>query len=72
MRLALTEARAALATGDVPVGAVVLDPGGGVIGRGRNLREATHDPTGARRGGRAARGRAAPGASGGWTAAPWS
>jgi tRNA(adenine34) deaminase len=46
MRLALTEAEAALATGDVPVGAVVLAPGGGVIGAGRNLREATHDPTG--------------------------
>ncbi len=46
MRLALTEAEAALATGDVPVGAVVLAPGGGVIGVGRNLREATHDPTG--------------------------
>ena len=46
MRLALTEAEAALATGDVPVGAVVLAPGGDVIGRGRNLREATHDPTG--------------------------
>ena len=46
MRLALTEAEAALATGDVPVGAVVLAPGGGVIGLGRNLREATHDPTG--------------------------
>ena len=46
MRLALTEAEAAMATGDVPVGAVVLAPGGDVIGRGRNLREATHDPTG--------------------------
>ena len=46
MRLALTEAEAALATGDVPVGAIVLAPGGGVIGVGRNLREATHDPTG--------------------------
>ena len=46
MRLALTEAEAALATGDVPVGAVVLGPGGDVIGVGRNLREATHDPTG--------------------------
>ena len=46
MRLALTEAEAALATGDVPVGAVVLAPGGGVIGVGRNLREAIHDPTG--------------------------
>ena len=45
MRLALTEAEAALATGDVPVGAVVLAPDGRVIGVGRNLREATHDPT---------------------------
>ncbi len=45
MDLALTEARAALATADVPVGAVVLSPTGEVIGRGRNLREATHDPT---------------------------
>ncbi|TFC80286.1 nucleoside deaminase [Cryobacterium cheniae] len=46
MRLALTEARAALETGDVPVGAVVLDAAGGVIGRGRNEREALQDPTG--------------------------
>ena len=46
MRAALDQARAALATSDVPIGAVVLAPGGGVIGRGRNLREATHDPTG--------------------------
>ena len=45
MDLALTEARGALATEDVPVGAVVLSPSGEVIGRGRNLREATHDPT---------------------------
>lgn len=46
MGLALAEARAALATGDVPVGAVVLDPTGAVIGRGRNVREAEADPTG--------------------------
>ncbi|TFC40016.1 tRNA adenosine(34) deaminase TadA [Cryobacterium sp. TMT2-14] len=46
MRLALCEARAALETGDVPVGAVVLDPSGRVIGRGRNEREALQDPTG--------------------------
>ena len=45
MRLALQEARAALATQDVPVGAVVLSPAGEVIGRGRNAREATGDPT---------------------------
>ena len=46
MRDALAEARAALATGDVPIGAVVLDPDGAVVGRGRNVREAQHDPTG--------------------------
>ncbi|GAB7002613.1 tRNA adenosine(34) deaminase TadA [Nocardioides sp. AN3] len=46
MREALAEARAALSTGDVPIGAVVLDPGGEVIGRGRNVREAAADPTG--------------------------
>lgn len=46
MQSALDEARAALATGDVPVGAVVLDPHGAVIARGRNVREAEGDPTG--------------------------
>ncbi|MFL1381051.1 MULTISPECIES: nucleoside deaminase [unclassified Nocardiopsis] len=46
LRAALAEAELALATGDVPVGAVVLDPGGAVIGRGHNEREATGDPTG--------------------------
>ncbi len=44
MRAALTEAEAALATGDVPVGAVVVDAGGAVLGRGRNRREADGDP----------------------------
>lgn len=43
--LALAEARAALETQDVPVGAVVLDAQGRVIGRGRNRREADGDPT---------------------------
>lgn len=42
---ALTEARACLATGDVPVGAVVVDATGTVMGRGRNERELTKDPT---------------------------
>ncbi len=45
MREALAEARAATATGDVPVGAVVVGPDGVVIARGRNAREATGDPT---------------------------
>lgn len=45
MAEALAEARLALGTGDVPVGAVVVGPGGVVVGRGRNAREATGDPT---------------------------
>ncbi len=46
MRLALDEANAALAGADVPVGAVVLDDTGAVIGTGRNTRESHGDPTG--------------------------
>jgi tRNA(adenine34) deaminase len=46
MREALDEARAALATDDVPIGAVVVDADGVVVGRGRNRREADADPTG--------------------------
>ncbi|MGV3564511.1 MAG: tRNA adenosine(34) deaminase TadA [Nocardioides sp.] len=46
MRAALAEARAALATGDVPIGALVLEADGRVLGRGRNVREADADPTG--------------------------
>jgi tRNA(adenine34) deaminase len=43
MRLAIAEARE---TGiDVPVGAVILDPGGDVIARARNRREVDADPT---------------------------
>ena len=45
MREALDEARAALFTSDVPIGAVVVDATGTVIGRGRNRREADRDPT---------------------------
>jgi tRNA(adenine34) deaminase len=45
MRLALEEARQASATGDVPVGCVILDASGTLVGRGRNAREATGDPT---------------------------
>jgi tRNA(adenine34) deaminase len=46
MRVALDEARVALGSGDVPIGAVVLDPAGAVIGRGHNVRERDGDPTG--------------------------
>lgn len=45
MGLAIQEAVAALATRDVPVGAVVIGPSGEVLSRGRNAREATGDPT---------------------------
>jgi tRNA(adenine34) deaminase len=31
--------------GDIPVGALVTDAAGSVIGEGRNLRELSHDPT---------------------------
>jgi tRNA(adenine34) deaminase len=48
MRLALDQAARASASGDdvdVPVGAVVLDGAGAVVGLGRNRREADGDPT---------------------------
>jgi tRNA(adenine34) deaminase len=45
MRSALDVARLALASDDVPVGAVVLDSTGVIIGRGFNQREALGDPT---------------------------
>ncbi|MDR6506274.1 tRNA adenosine(34) deaminase TadA [Arthrobacter oryzae] len=45
MGIALTEARRALATEDVPIGAVVIGPDGAVLGTGRNEREAHGDPT---------------------------
>ncbi|MEV7631780.1 tRNA adenosine(34) deaminase TadA [Microbacterium sp. NPDC089318] len=45
MRRALELAAEAGADGDVPVGAVVMDARGAVVGEGRNLREQTHDPT---------------------------
>jgi len=45
MGLALAEARLALLTRDVPVGAVVVDAAGAVLGRGHNSREADGDPT---------------------------
>lgn len=35
-----------LRAGDVPVGAVVVDAAGQVVGRGRNVREECGDPTG--------------------------
>jgi len=46
MRAALDEARLALGSGDVPIGAVVLDETGSVLGRGHNVRERDGDPIG--------------------------
>lgn len=45
MHAALEVARAAPSSGDVPVGAVVLDSAGAIIAIGRNEREMAHDPT---------------------------
>ncbi|MDV2982111.1 tRNA adenosine(34) deaminase TadA [Pseudarthrobacter oxydans] len=45
MGLALAEARRALDTEDVPIGAVVIGPDGSVLGSGRNQREELGDPT---------------------------
>jgi len=44
MRTAIAEARLAEAEGEVPVGAVIVHAGE-IMGRGRNLRETTQDPT---------------------------
>ena len=44
MTVALEEARAAAAAGDVPVGAVIVAEGS-ILGRGRNRRELDQDPT---------------------------
>jgi tRNA(adenine34) deaminase len=45
MRAALAEAELAIRTGDVPVGAVLLDSDGSVLALARNEREKLHDPT---------------------------
>ncbi len=45
MGTALEEAQAAAGHGDVPVGAVLLDPAGQVVAADHNRREQRHDPT---------------------------
>jgi tRNA(adenine34) deaminase len=45
MHAALDEARTALAEGDPPVGAVVVDESGAIIGRAHNQRETAGDAT---------------------------
>ena len=45
MNEAIAIARSAVHTGDVPVGAIILNKDGIVIGKGSNEREAENDPT---------------------------
>ncbi len=45
MRLALDVARIAPQTGDIPVGAIIVNSEGVVVGKGFNEREANNDPT---------------------------
>jgi len=45
MDQAIEIARQAIATGDVPVGAIVVNKNGEIIGQGSNEREANSDPT---------------------------
>lgn len=46
MQQALEQAQLALSSEDVPVGAVVVNPAGEVIGVGHNVRERNNDPLG--------------------------
>lgn len=45
MSVAIDEARAGAAEGEIPIGAVVIGPDGAVIARAHNRREGSHDPT---------------------------
>ena len=45
MQQAITLAKETALKGDVPVGALVVDDAGNVVGQGANLREQEHDPT---------------------------
>lgn len=45
MRIAIDVARSAMRTGDVPVGAIIINSDGIIIGKGFNEREANNDPT---------------------------
>ncbi|WP_139103101.1 nucleoside deaminase [Pararhodobacter sp. CCB-MM2] len=45
MQLALAEARAAAARGEVPVGAVITDPSGAVVAQAGNRTRELNDPT---------------------------
>lgn len=45
MDIAIEEAKAAAAAGEVPIGAVVVDNDGRVVARAHNLTETSNDPT---------------------------
>ena len=45
MQQAITLAKEAAVKGDVPVGALVVDDSGNIVGQGANLREQDNDPT---------------------------
>ena len=45
MREAIAVAQASLASNDVPVGSLIVDPSGKIIATGTNEREAKSDPT---------------------------
>ena len=45
MQAALSLARVAADNGDVPVGAIVVNETGEILGTGQNLREQSNDPT---------------------------
>ena len=45
MQQAISIAKEAAIKGDVPVGALVVDESGNVVGQGSNLREQDNDPT---------------------------
>lgn len=45
MRIAIDVAHTAISAGDIPVGAIVINSEGVIIGRGFNEREANNDPT---------------------------
>ena len=45
MQQAISLAKEAAINGDVPVGALVVDDSGNVVGQGANLREQWNDPT---------------------------
>lgn len=44
MRMAIDEAKAGLAEGGIPIGAVLLSPDGRILGRGHNQRVQQQDP----------------------------